>query len=74
MTGPVGKLREIICMQVGDLVKHKHGTLHGSGLICEFITDHCVAGRRAYVLWTSHGHTTRQNVATLYLEVISEGR
>ena len=54
----------------GDLVRHKYGTLHGSGIVlsCEG------AGRRAYIIWNCHGHSTFQNVATRFLEVLSESR
>ena len=54
----------------GDLVRHKYSTLHGFGIIlsCEG------AGRRAYTIWNCHGHSTFQNVATRFLEVISESR
>ena len=57
-------------MKVGDLVKHKYATLRGSGIVLSVEG----AGRRAYTLWTAHGQTKQQNVATRYLEVISESR
>jgi hypothetical protein len=55
-------------MKVGDLVKHP--TLRGSGIILSVEGG----GRRAYTLWTAHGQTKQQNVATRYLEVINESR
>ena len=55
-------------MKVGDLVKHRHGTLHGEGIILEWLTSF---EPRAYIMWNCHGNTTFQNVATKFLEVIS---
>ena len=58
-------------MKVGDLVKHKHGTLQGSGVILEM---HRIRPW-AQILWTAHGQTNvLKEVATLYLEVINENR
>ena len=58
-------------MKVGDLVKHKYGTLYGEGLILEWVESF---EPRAYLVWNCHGNTTFQNVATKSLEVISESR
>ena len=58
-------------MKIGDLVKHKYGTLYGAGLILKW------AGSfhpRAFILWNCHGHVTIQNISTKHLEVISESR
>jgi hypothetical protein len=55
-------------MQVGDLVKHP--ALGGRGIVLSVEGG----GRRAWTLWTAHGQTKQQNVATRYLEVISESR
>ena len=59
-------------MKAGDLVKHKHGTLQGQGLVLsdgELFSSHAVT-----TLWTAHGVSRVQQVATQYLEVISESR
>jgi hypothetical protein len=58
-------------MKVGDMVKHKWGTLAGQGLIIERLTSF---EPRAYIMWNCHGNITMQNVATKFLEVISESR
>ena len=57
-------------MKKGDLVKHQHGTLPGTGIVLEVRP---IAGF-ARVMWTAFGNTMLQEVSTLYLEVISEGR
>ena len=43
-------------MKVGDLVKHKHGVMQGSGIILN-ITRNDAAGfpREAELMWASHG-------------------
>lgn len=59
-------------MQVGDLVKHKYGTLQGTGIVLDEFYE-----KRRYVvraLWTTHGHTQEWKVATEYLEVVNESR
>jgi len=56
-------------MKVSDLVKHKWGTLAGYGIIVEW---HSTFEPRAYIMWNCHGNITMQNVATKFLEVISE--
>ena len=58
-------------MQVGDMVKHKYGTLVGTGII---LSLRKADGERARSAWTYHGRTDIHDVATLYLEVVSEGR
>jgi len=58
-------------MMIGDLVKHKYGTLYGEGLILKWLTSF---EPRAYLMWNCHGNITFQNVATKSLEVISETR
>ena len=57
-------------MKKGDLVRHQHGTLPGTGIVLEVRP---IAGF-ARVMWTAYGTTRLQEVSTLYLEVISEGR
>ena len=56
-------------MKVGDLVKHRFGTLQGFGII---LSTRKADGGRAQTLWTAHGQTRVQDVATHYLEVVSE--
>ena len=58
-------------MKAGDLVRHKHGTIQGQGLVldCEYQDLGAIKA-----LWTSHGITQVHQVACQYLEVISEGR
>ena len=55
-------------MQVGDIVKHKHGTLVGAGIV---LSLRKADGGRARVAWTAHGETKVHDVATLFLEVVS---
>jgi len=56
-------------VKAGDLVKHKYGTLQGSGIILSIRPFDWKAAR---ILWTSHGQTQiHEEVATRYLEVIS---
>jgi len=59
-------------MKVGDLVKHKYGTMQGTGVILSIRPFDWKAAR---ILWTSHGQTqVHEEVATRYLEVINENR
>jgi hypothetical protein len=53
------------------MVKHKYGTLVGTGII---LSLRKADGERARSAWTYHGRTDIHDVATLYLEVVSEGR
>ena len=57
-------------MQVGDIVKHKYGTLMGSGIILD-LRDLGPSRGWARIAWTAHGQTKVHEVATHYLEVIS---
>lgn len=58
-------------MQVGNLVRHKYGTLRGTGVILSLRKSD---GGRARAAWTAHGETRILDVATLYLEVVSGSR
>jgi TolB-like protein len=54
---------------VGDLIRHKHGTLQGTGLVIavqpfEHLQQNVTA------IWTAHGVTKEMNVAARYMEVI----
>ncbi len=63
-------------MKVGDLVKHKHGVMQGSGIILN-ITRNDAAGfpREAELMWTSHGLTKiHKRCAMQYMEVVNESR
>ena len=58
-------------MKVGDIVKHKHGTLVGTGVVLNLRK---ADGGRARGAWTAHGETKMHDVATLFLEVVSASR
>ena len=64
-------------MKVGDLIKHKYGTLYGEGLILE---KPCKSGvhagdpNRCRMMWNCHGNITFQTLPLRYCEVISESR
>jgi hypothetical protein len=59
-------------MNVGDLVKHKYGTMQGSGVI---LGVRPFDWKVARILWTAHGQTKiHEEVATRYLEVINASR
>ena len=56
-------------MKVGDIVKHKHGTMQGFGVVLD-VQYHAIRA-----LWTAHGQTVLHEwVASRFLEVISESR
>jgi hypothetical protein len=55
-------------VKVGDIVKHKYGTLMGSGVVLNLRK---ADGGRARIAWTAHGETKIHDVATLFLEVVS---
>ena len=55
-------------MKVGDIVKHKYGTLTGAGVVLNLRK---ADGGRARIAWTAHGDTKIHDVATLFLEVVS---
>ncbi len=57
-------------MQVGDIVKHKYGTLVGSGVVLNLI-DLGPSRGWARIAWTAHSQTKVHDIATLYLEVVS---
>ncbi len=58
-------------MKKGDLVKHHYGTMRGTGVI---LSIRPFDGKQARILWTAHGQTQIHEVATRYLEVLSESR
>ena len=53
-------------MKVGDIVKHKYGTMQGFGVVLD------MRGRHIRALWTAHGQTVvHAKVASLFLEVVN---
>ena len=55
-----------LSMHVGDIVKHKHGTMQGFGVVLG-VEYHAIRA-----LWTAHGRTVvHEWVASRFLEVIS---
>jgi len=58
-------------MQVGDLVRHKFGTLEGAGIVLSLRESGQTTAR---IVWAAHGQAKVFNMATLFLEVISENR
>lgn len=60
-------------MQVGDLIKHKHGTLHGTGIVLD-VQPFEHRQQNVNALWTTHGETKEMNVASRFMEVVSESR
>ena len=58
-------------MQVGDIVKHKYGTMQGFGVVLAMPKG----ARCIRALWTAHGQTVlHERVAHRFLEVVSESR
>ncbi len=53
-------------MKVGDMVKHRYGTLQGHGLVIHVFPT----PEKVRALWTAHDRTVVHEVATRYLEVI----
>ena len=60
-------------MQVGDIVKHKYGTLQGRGVILK-LRDLGPSRGWVHTAWTAHGQSWVQELASNYLEVISASR
>lgn len=58
-------------MKVGNLVRHRYGTLQGTGVI---LSIRPFDGKRVRALWTAHGQTMMHELDTRYLEVINESR
>jgi len=59
-------------MKVGDMVKHKWGTLSGRGIILKYTFVVDGLPRKIDVMWNCHGHVTFQNLSTDFIEVVSE--
>ena len=60
-------------MKVGDLVKHKWGTISGTGIIT-LIIPYFKGDTKAHVLWTSSKNSNVIVVRTKNLGVINECR
>ncbi len=60
-------------MKVGDLVKHKFGTLQGTGIVLA-VQPFEYHQQNATTLWTSHETTRQLTVASRFMEVINESR
>lgn len=59
-------------MKVGDMVKHKWGTLYGSGIILKYTFVVCGLPHKIDVMWNCHGNVTLQNLSTDFLVVVNE--
>ena len=60
-------------MQVGDIVKHKYGTLQGWGVVLD-LRDLGPSRVWVYTTWTAHGQSWVQELASKYLEVVNASR
>jgi len=60
-------------MQVGDIVKHKYGTLQGCGVVLS-LRDLGPSRGWARIAWTAHGQSKVHEMSSKYLEVISANR
>ena len=60
-------------MKVGDLIRHKHGTLQGTGLVTA-VQPFPHHQQNVNAVWTAHGVTKEMNVASRFMEVINESR
>jgi len=59
-------------INVGDLVKHTFGVIHGEGLVLRIIDS--IGGLQLELLWNCHGHQTVQQVGIKHFEVINASR
>jgi len=63
---------------VGNLVKHKYGTLQGTGLVLAVLPYDPAWDKpgalRIRALWTAHGKSHVHTIGDTYLEVVSESR
>jgi len=60
-------------MNVGDLVKHKWGTISGTGIIT-LIVPYFKGDTKIHALWTSNGVSKTIVIAAKNLGVINENR
>ena len=60
-------------MKVGDLIRHKYGTLQGTGLVTA-VQPFPHSQPNVNVVWTAHGVTKKMNVASQFMEVLNESR
>ncbi len=66
-------------MEVGDLIKHKYGTMSGYGIIVEkpCVTRTHALGHdpdRMRIVWSCDGHVTEHSLTGKLFEVISGNR
>ena len=66
-------------MNVGDMVRHKYGTIAGHGMIIKitrivYDTDDQVVPHEATLLWNGPGGSMIQNCMMQWMEVINESR
>ncbi len=66
-------------MKVGDLVRHKYGTIAGQGMIIKVTrfgwdADGQVIPHEATLLWNGPGGSMTQECMMQYMEVVSESR
>ena len=54
------------------MVKHKWGTLYGSGIILKYTFVVCGLPHKIDVMWNCHGNVTLQNLSTDFLVVVNE--
>ena len=61
-------------MQVGDLVRHRYGTLRGYGIVISLTdgVDENGRTRRITALWPHIGTGTTHSVAAMYLDVVNK--
>jgi hypothetical protein len=56
-------------MSIGDLVRHKYGTLQGTGII---LSIRPYIGREAIAMWAFQGQLIELELTTSCLEVMNE--
>jgi len=62
-------------VKVGDLVKHKWGTISGLGIILNWHQDSETDKKnRAFMMWNCEGYVTYQSLPERFIEVVSESR
>ena len=66
-------------MNVGDMVRHKYGTIAGHGIIVKitrivYDTDGEVVPHEATLLWNGPGGPMIQNCMMQWMEIVNESR
>ena len=62
-------------MKVGDLVKHRHGTVYGQGIIIEMpVKSGPYAGdaSRCMIMWQCQGKVVCHSLDLSFVEVVNE--